>query len=108
MVNEHKRAASFVTPRSPSSAQSQTPSTPPKAIIDADLAKYSAKKMREVRQSDASMSRLNSQLQAMIKQGKQALASTIEVQDHGDEEVDDDELVYEGFGGPLGYDPYTR
>lgn len=45
------------------------------------MQRYLSKQERAERVQDASMKRLNSQLKAMIKEGKNALATTIEIDD---------------------------
>lgn len=47
----------------------------------ADMHKQTAKMRRKEREEDASIQRLNKQLQAMIREGKQALGTTVEVDD---------------------------
>jgi hypothetical protein len=49
-----------------------------------------AERRREERQADASIRRLNEQLKAMIKEGKQALGTKVEV-------LDDVEMEDEGY-----------
>lgn len=96
----HKRAASFATPRSPA-ASPQAQRSPTSMAVDDDVQRYSAKRKREIKQADASMKRLNQQLQAMIKQGKDALASTVQIEDEMDDyqgggaDDDDDEGFFE-------------
>jgi hypothetical protein len=45
------------------------------------MQRYAAQIRRREREEDASIKRLNRQLQAMIREGKQALGSTVEVDD---------------------------
>lgn len=47
----------------------------------ADMQRYAAKMRRKEREEDASIQRLNKQLQAMIREGKEALGTTVEVDD---------------------------
>lgn len=56
---------------------------------------------RKEAKEDESMRRLNEQLKAMIKEGKQALGSKIEVTDGGgaDEDIDCDEGFVDGEDG---------
>lgn len=100
----HKRAASFASGRSPGPSPSQhhqqpheQQTSPLRASVDLDLQEYSAKRQREAKQSDASIRRLNDQLQAMIKQGQQALHSKVEVHEHSAEDDDIDEGYVEGY-----------
>ncbi|KAJ5907684.1 hypothetical protein N7495_000366 [Penicillium taxi] len=68
-----KRASLLSTPsRSP--GLKETPGS-------AEMAKYAARIRRREREEDASIQRLNKQLQAMIRQGKEALGTTVEVDD---------------------------
>jgi len=61
----------------------QTPLSP-------ETQRYMADRRREERQADASIRRLNEQLKAMIKEGKQALGTKVEV-------LDDIEMEDEGY-----------
>jgi hypothetical protein len=45
------------------------------------MQRYAAQIRRREREEDASIKRLNRQLQAMIREGKQALGATVEVDD---------------------------
>ena len=47
----------------------------------AEMQKYAARMRRKEREEDASIQRLNKQLQDMIRQGKEALGTTVEVDD---------------------------
>ena len=47
----------------------------------ADMQRQAAKMRRKEREEDASIQRLNKQLQAMIREGKEALGTTVEVDD---------------------------
>ncbi|KAI9821202.1 MAG: hypothetical protein M1827_003936 [Pycnora praestabilis] len=83
------RPASFASPRSPSSG-------PPKHASPASVEalRYAAKIKRGEKEADASMRKLNAQLKAMIKEGREALGSKVEVEDGG---VELDDLADEGF-----------
>jgi hypothetical protein len=74
---------------STASFQSTVPASP--AAIEAQ--KWAAKKRKENIEADKSMSKLNAQLQAMIREGKEALGTTFEVKDideiaMGDADID--------------------
>jgi hypothetical protein len=102
--------ASFASPRSPggskipvpvssTSFQSALPSSP--AAIEAQ--KWAAKKRKENIEADKSMSKLNAQLQAMIREGKEALGTTFEVKEideiaMGDADVD--EVLEDSISSP--------
>jgi hypothetical protein len=45
------------------------------------MQRYAARVRRKEREEDASIQRLNKQLQAMIREGKEALGTTVEVDD---------------------------
>ncbi|KAL6717143.1 hypothetical protein ACLMJK_005058 [Lecanora helva] len=69
------RPASFASTRSPlCSPQRESP-------IHVDLQRHAAKMRRRELEEDANLKRLNQQLKAMIKEGREALGSKIEVQD---------------------------
>lgn len=71
---------------------SMRPSTPSKGAVppsprsqngpgSAEMLKYEKRMRRKEREEDASYQRLNMQLEAMIRQGKEALGTTVEVND---------------------------
>ena len=64
-----------------------------------EVRKFQQKLRRKEAHEDESMARLNEQLKAMIKEGKQALGSKIEIDEYGDGEGegDEDEEVDEGY-----------
>jgi hypothetical protein len=105
------RPASFASPRSPGGSRLPMPSnnynqakqnlgglngasvTASPASIEAQ--KYAARVKREEQEADESIRRFNAQLQAMIREGKEALGTRIEV-----DEVDElvmEELLDDGF-----------
>jgi hypothetical protein len=105
------RPASFASPRSPGGSRLPMPSNnynhakqnlsglnesnilPSPASIEAQ--KYAARIKREEQETDESIRRFNAQLQAMIREGKEALGTRIEV-----DEVDElvmEELLDDGF-----------
>jgi len=55
-------------------------------MTSADVARFRNKKEREERQQDASLRKLNDQLRAMIREGKAALGTKVEV------ELDEDDI----------------
>ncbi|KAJ5232421.1 hypothetical protein N7468_005377 [Penicillium chermesinum] len=87
------RRRSAVMPRlAKRSAGQMRPSTPSKNLGpasprardgpgSADMQRYAAKMRRKEREEDASIQRLNKQLQAMIREGREALGTTVEVDD---------------------------
>lgn len=69
--------------------------------VSVDAQRYVDRIRREEKKTDASIRRLNDQLKAMIKEGKEALASNVEVVEDEDREMED-----EGFGeGVFGQTP---
>ncbi|OBT52880.1 hypothetical protein VE04_05520 [Pseudogymnoascus sp. 24MN13] len=98
--------ASFASPRSPggskipvpisSNSQSAVAASP--AAIQAQ--KWAAKKRKEDLEADKSMSKLNAQLQAMIREGKEALGTTFEVKDVDEVGMGDTDMD-EGFEEPV-------
>lgn len=90
--------ASFASPRSPGTSKIPRASpmragtTPLKVDSPAskEAARWAALKKKEEREADQSLRRLDAQLKAMIREGKEALGTRIEVEI----DVDDDQ-----FGG---------
>lgn len=79
--------ASLASPR----RQSSTPASP-------EVRKFEQKMRRKEAKQDHTMNRFNAQLQAMIREGQQALGSKVEVVEEGvDVDVDVDEGYEEGF-----------
>ncbi|RDW90467.1 uncharacterized protein DSM5745_02242 [Aspergillus mulundensis] len=78
----HRRSPSRRTliPHSPFSA----PAKPHESPVSVETQRYLAKQRRLEREEDASLQRLNRQLQAMIKEGRQALGTRVEVEDDMD------------------------
>jgi hypothetical protein len=84
----HRRSrSSMASPRRTAEVQCRpaviTPSSP-------DIQRFEKKIRRKERQEDESIQRLNKQLQDMIKEGKEALGTRIEIEDDPDED--------EGYG----------
>lgn len=84
------RGASYASPRSPANSASRIPratgsplrtsNAPPQASPAAKEAKrWAALKKKEEREADESIRRLDAQLKAMIREGKEALGTKIEV-----------------------------
>lgn len=103
--------ASYASPRSPggsripvpigskTSSVAQQPSSP--AAIEAQ--KWASKKRKEDQEADKSMRRLNAQLQAMIREGKEALGTKFEVHD-----VDDTAMKDTVADGDFQKDPFSQ
>ena len=73
------RSASFASPRSPNmSPKRESP-------LSADVQRQAARMRRRELEEDANLKRFNQQLKAMIKEGKEALGTTIEVLEPADE-----------------------
>lgn len=93
------RPASFASPRSTPSKlrESTAPAAQSPASIEA--AKWAAKKRKEEQETDESIRRFNSKLKAMIKEGREALGTKIEIKDDDDlyEDNNMDEEDDEGF-----------
>ncbi|KAL5003449.1 hypothetical protein BDV10DRAFT_155043 [Aspergillus recurvatus] len=83
----HRRSPSRRTliPHSPFSA----PAKPRESPVSVETQRYLAKQRRLEREEDASLQRLNRQLQAMIKEGRQALGTRVEVEDDLDMDLED-------------------
>ncbi|KAL8691842.1 MAG: hypothetical protein Q9218_003020 [Villophora microphyllina] len=79
------RPASFASPRSPlTSPKRESPS-------NVEMQRHAARIRRREMEEDANLKRFNHQLKAMIRQGKEALRTTVEITDEND-------VVDEGCG----------
>ena len=77
------RPASFANSRSPmSSPKHESP-------VSADVQRHMARMRKRELEEDANLKRLNQQLKAMIKEGKEALGTKFEVEEISDEVVDE-------------------
>ncbi|PWY73563.1 hypothetical protein BO70DRAFT_364452 [Aspergillus heteromorphus CBS 117.55] len=65
----------------PTKSQFSSPAKPRESPVSVETQRYMAQKRRMEREEDASLRRLNRQLQSMIKEGKQALGTRVEVDD---------------------------
>ncbi|KAL4978576.1 CoA binding domain-containing protein [Aspergillus desertorum] len=65
------------------------PAKPRETPVSVETQRYLAKQRRLEREEDASLQRLNRQLQAMIKEGRQALGTRVEVEDDLDMDLED-------------------
>ena len=72
-------------------ASTRSPVTTPKheSPISADVQRHAARIRRRELEEDANLKKFNQQLKAMIKQGKEALRTTIEVAEEGDAPIDE-------------------
>ena len=82
------RSASFASPRSPNMSPKR------KSPLSADVQRQAARLRRRELEEDANLKRFNQQLKAMIKEGKEALGTTIEVIEPADENDAGGEYVY--------------
>ncbi|KAI4112383.1 MAG: hypothetical protein LQ345_006460 [Seirophora villosa] len=78
------RPASFASPRSPltSSPKRESP-------VSVEVQRHAARIRRRELEEDANLKRFNRQLKAMIREGKEALRTTVEVEDDCDLAVDE-------------------
>jgi hypothetical protein len=76
--------------------------------VSPDVLKFEKKVRQKEKKIDSSMRRLNSQLEDMIREGKEALGTRIEVRDtfSGQYEVDQVEDLDEGYAGSDGLRHY--
>lgn len=77
----NKRPSSSMRPSTPTRHQGLPSPRLREGPRSAEMQRYAAQMRRREREEDASIKRLNRQLQAMIREGKQALGSTVEVDD---------------------------
>lgn len=90
--------ASLAPTRSPALYKEREPPTrmsPSKSPLSKEAQKWAAKKKKEDREAGESIRRLDKQLKAMIREGKEALGTKIEIED------DDDFDNPDYFGGRL-------
>ncbi|KAL4893013.1 hypothetical protein BDV59DRAFT_202004 [Aspergillus ambiguus] len=66
-------------------SQFAPPAKPHESPVSVETQRYMAERRRMEREEDASLRRLNRQLQAMIREGKQALGTRVEVDDFMEE-----------------------
>lgn len=81
MPRLNKRAPTSYRPSTPTRSPGLASPRSKDGPGSADMQRYAAKKRRQEREEDASIRRLNQQLQAMIREGKEALGTTVEVDD---------------------------
>ncbi|TPR09267.1 Fungal specific transcription factor domain family protein [Aspergillus niger] len=79
--SQGKRTLISHAPSMPTKLQFSSPAKPRESPVSVETQRYMAQKRRMEREEDASLARLNRQLQAMIKEGKQALGTRVEVDD---------------------------
>lgn len=87
----HRRSASDLTP-----SRSYTPTKCVTSPLSPETQRFMAERKREERQADASIRRLNEQLKAMIKEGKEALGTKVEVLDELDVDMEDEGYFEQG------------
>lgn len=81
MPKLHKRTNSAVRPSTPTRLQNLPSPRLRDGPGSAEMQRYAAQIRRREREEDASIKRLNRQLQAMIREGKEALDATVEADD---------------------------
>lgn len=87
----HRRSASDLTP-----SRSYTATKGLASPLSPETQRFMAERKREERQADASIRRLNEQLKAMIKEGKEALGTKVEVLDELDVDMEDEGYLEQG------------
>lgn len=94
-LNAHNRRASYAASRTPAAGTPTQNASP----VSVEAQRYAERVRREERKTDASIKRLNDQLKAMIREGKEALASNVEVVDDEDDKQMEDEGFEDGIFG---------
>ncbi|MCJ1366899.1 hypothetical protein MMC16_006030 [Acarospora aff. strigata] len=89
------RPASFASPRSPGGKGTPVKST---KSLSPEAKQYAAKVRKREVEDDASIKRLNRQLKAMIREGKEALGTKFDVDDEMDGVVDEGYAEGDYFG----------
>lgn len=94
---QKNKGASFASPRSPGGRIPRAMNSPITGVKIVDIkpdspaakeaAKWTAIKRKEEREADITIRRLDAQLKAMIREGKEALGTRIEVQMEGDADL---------------------
>ncbi|THC97072.1 hypothetical protein EYZ11_003450 [Aspergillus tanneri] len=85
LPSNRKLVSSTVPSSMTTKSQFSSPAKPRETPVSVETQRYMAQKRRMEREEDASLRRLNRQLQAMIKEGKQALGTQVEVDDFMEE-----------------------
>ncbi|KAI9678235.1 MAG: hypothetical protein M1817_006180 [Caeruleum heppii] len=100
-LHSHAKSASFASPRSRSSSpQKPVPSAGRESLngspVPIEAQRLMAKRRREERKADESIQRFTTQLRAMIREGKEALGSRVEVEVQEAEEGERDSVALVG------------
>ncbi|KAI9654181.1 MAG: hypothetical protein M1829_000963 [Trizodia sp. TS-e1964] len=103
---QSSRPASFASPRPASAAAAAATMSPTSGSpVPIEAQRYAARRRREEKEADASIQRFNHQLKNMIREAKEALGSTVQVEE--DEEEDEQKkssFEDEGFGEGMDLD----
>jgi hypothetical protein len=92
-VHHPQRSAPYVHQRSPSDVTPVAKQSP----LSPEAEKYLAERRKEEKQQDASIRRMNEQLKALLKQGRQALGTKVEVfMDEDGMDVEDEGYFEDG------------
>jgi len=81
------RTASSASQQSPGCANTKHAQSPQ---LSPEAKSYAERIEREEREADASMKKFNARLKAMIREGKQALGTRVEVEDNLDRDMEDE------------------
>ncbi|KAI4188725.1 MAG: hypothetical protein L6R41_001964 [Letrouitia leprolyta] len=90
-LTSHAGSPGMRSDRPASFASTRSPLTSPKkgSPVSADVQKHAARIRRREIEEDANLKRFNQQLKAMIREGKEALRTTVEVESESDALVDE-------------------
>ncbi|KAL8828145.1 MAG: hypothetical protein Q9170_006728 [Blastenia crenularia] len=90
-LTSHAGSPGMRSDRPASFASSRSPLTSPKreSPVSADVQRHAARIRRREMEEDANLKRFNLQLKAMIREGKEALRTTVEIEDNGEDLVDE-------------------
>ena len=86
------RPASYASSRSPLTSPTKRDSP-----VSVEVQRHAARMRKRELQEDANLKRLNQQLKAMIKEGKEALGTKFEVEEEGDDEPMDEGYAEGGY-----------
>ncbi|KAL8720779.1 MAG: hypothetical protein Q9225_002412 [Loekoesia sp. 1 TL-2023] len=93
-LTSHAGSPGMRSARPASFASSRSPLTSPKreSPVSVEVQRHAARMRRREMEEDANLKRFNQQLRTMIREGKEALRTTVEVEDESDD-VDDEGYI---------------
>ncbi|KAL8741444.1 MAG: hypothetical protein Q9184_008384 [Pyrenodesmia sp. 2 TL-2023] len=98
-LTSHAGSPGMRSDRPASFASSRSPLTSPKreSPVSVEVQRHAARIRRREIEEDANLKRFNQQLKAMIREGKEALRTTVEVEDESDVVADEGYIEGDNF-----------